>query len=191
MLSGFRNILHALRANRILLIFVLLEMSQLLGVLQLDCREMPYELLCSLIYTVFSLCSCFYGYGFVGLRKLGPLGRLLCGLCGSSMKLWHRSSLLMLLPWSWKMLQQIERTASNCLGNEQLSGMKLISGLTILGAQLALFAATEFITIRQHRKLKRALRLTQYNENHEIRNYAQAINNSFGFDMFEIPDVQN
>lgn len=191
MLSGFRNILHALRANRILLIFVLLETSQLLGVLQLDYREMPYELLCSLIYTFFSLSSCFYGYGFVGLRKLGPLGKFLCGVCGSSMKLWQRSSLLMLLPWSWKMLQQIGRTASNCLGNDQLSDLQLLSGLAILAVQLTLFAATEYITIRQQRKLKRALRLTQYNENYEIRTYAQAINNSFGFDMFEIPDVQN
>ncbi|XP_023160595.1 uncharacterized protein LOC111592544 [Drosophila hydei] len=191
MLYRLKNTFYALRANRVFLIFVLLETSQLLGIVQSDFEDMAYEVFFSLIYTSFSLSSCFYGYGIVDLRKLGPRGKLLRGICGASMKLWQRLSFLMLLPWSLKVLQQIEQTASNCLLNEHLSDMELLSGLTILASQLTLFVATQLLTIRLHRRLKNALKLTQYRENYEIRNYAQAINNSFGFDMFEIPDLPN
>ncbi|XP_032592226.1 uncharacterized protein LOC116805281 [Drosophila grimshawi] len=181
-------------ANRIRLICVLLETTQILGIIQpineRDNYNIPFQLAYSLLYTGFALTSFYYAYGIIHLRSAGPINDFLCRLCGASLSVWLRFNFLMIVPWALKICLELNEQSSHLwkllTHPELVSYLFLFCGLTIFLAQLTFFMAGCFFAIGYLKKLKYALQITQDRENHELRNYAQALNQSIGFEMIQI-----
>lgn len=195
---SFRQMITVGESQPIGWLFVILETTLLLGVIQpvkeeLAYRAMPRELAYSLLYSGFAMSTFYYGYGIVQLRTIGPLNDFLCRICGSSLKVWINYSFLMMLPWSLKVLEQIEenfRCLWKCIADNdnEVAYIYLSLGITCFLAQLIFLSISFISAIKYSYQLTSSLHINQIIGNHEIRAYAQSLNNSLGFDMIQIPE---
>ncbi|XP_017107303.2 uncharacterized protein [Drosophila bipectinata] len=149
----------------------------------------PMDLLYSPLYSGFAMGAMFYGYGLLYLRSKGPLEGFLSRLRSSAMSVWQKCSPLMILPWCIKIVQGlcvVPVCLWLCLFNENLPQADHFVLLALLAIVLWLYVLTLAITsfILAMRLNIRLLRIrTIGRSDHELRAYAQGINELLGFEM--------
>ncbi|KAH8306661.1 hypothetical protein KR044_006046 [Drosophila immigrans] len=188
---NFKDIIFILRMHPKCWLFVILETTLLLGVIQpfnkLAYQDVPRELAYSLLYTGCAMSTFYYGYGIVQLRTAGACYDFLCRICGASLKVWKLLGFLMLLPWGLKICEQLKISSDFLCLNIDFPNIDMIFGLIVLVAQVLSLCTALMFSINHSNKMTTVLRINQPRHNQELRAYAQALNRSLGFEMIRVP----
>lgn len=185
--------LRSLLENPTIWISCLLETTLMLGVLRPVDAFVHREIAVSLLYSGFAVTSFQYGYGIVHLRLIYTLNDFLSRLCGVSVKVWQRLGFLTLLPWMLKALADIKEHSLRLREyrvEDEESFLLLCCELLLLTAQLIYFNISLLFAINYRHKMQNNLRITRNMEGHEMLAYVQAVNQSFGFEMIQIPQQE-
>lgn len=182
--------LRKLLENPTIWISCLLETTLMLGSLRPVNAFFYREVAVGLLYSGFAVTSFQYGYGIVHLRSFCALNDFLSRLCGMSVKVWQRLGFLTLLPWMLKALDNIKEHSLRLREyrvEDEETFLLLCCELVLLTAQLIYFNIAFLFAINYRHKLQNNLRITAHVEGHEMLAYIQAVNQSFGFEMIQIP----
>ncbi|XP_017076349.2 uncharacterized protein LOC108111406 [Drosophila eugracilis] len=196
-----------IRSHRCLSVFTLLQLTLMLSMLEFTIQidqspelQRPLariylvcklgELAWSPLFSGFAMGAMFYGYGLIYLPTKCPFGGFFSRLRIAGLSLWQHCSPVMLLPWGLKVAQGLGRFPYHiweCLAEEthyEADNFLLFSVLAVmLWNYLMILAISSFVlAIGLNRRLLSARHLES--RNHELRAYAQGINELLGFEMF-------
>ncbi|XP_016963067.1 uncharacterized protein LOC108033305 [Drosophila biarmipes] len=197
---------NCIRSHRCLSVFTVLQLTLMLSILEVRFqfhqspqtqRPMTHvyvvgqlsELARSLLFSGFAMGAMFYGYGLIHLPIKGALGGVFSRLRITGLAVWQRCSPLMLLPWSMKVVQGLSRFPFHmweCLAKEPCLAADNFLWFLVLTAllwiHLVILAIASFVVaVRLNLRMLGARHIRS--GNHELRAYAQEINELLGFEM--------
>ncbi|XP_016978544.1 uncharacterized protein LOC108044160 [Drosophila rhopaloa] len=199
-----------IRSHRCLCVFIMLQLTLMLSMLeviiQVDPSPEPQrpltrvylvgklsQLACSPLLSGFAMGAQFYGYGLIHLRTKGPLGGFLSRLRMAALSVWQQCSTVMLLPWCLNVVQGLCLFPAHlweCLGKDsclEADHFLLFMILSILfWSNLLILAITSLVVaVKLNLRMLGARHIGS--RNHELRAYAQGINELLGFEMIVVP----
>lgn len=205
----FETISRYIRYHRCGFIFMILQVTMMLTLLEMRIKIEatpgqhrsktrlfvfldPMALIYSPLYSGFAMGGMFYGYGMIYLRSKGPLEGFLSRLRNSALSVWQQCSPLMILPWCIKIVQglcMLPVCLWMCLFNENRPQADYFVLLAFLAIGFWLYIVTLAITsfiLAMRLNIRLLCARTIGRSDHELRAYAQGINELLGFEMLVI-----
>ncbi|XP_016926031.3 uncharacterized protein [Drosophila suzukii] len=197
---------NCLRTHRWLGVFTVLQLTLMLSLLEVRFQidqspelQRPMtrvylvaqlrELACSLLFSGFAMGAMFYGYGLIYLPSKGSLGGFFSRVRITGLSVWQRCSPLMLLPWSMRAVQGLSHFPCHmweCLAKEPCFEahnflLFLVLAVMLWIHLLILAIASLVVALRLNIRMLGARHIVS--GSHELRAYAQEINELVGFEM--------